>query len=162
MAYFSVLFHKSLNQIRLNQTLLWKFNAAQPHSILNCLAWEGKAHGTAAQTQAQQLNSCYWKRQRELRFCPWCYQEGLLFPVLPLWSKIPSTVKETATSTGSWQTHLLSIQLTSAAPPYFTFHSKQNNQKCKLWVHKPEVHIAPVVYHSLLIWSRNSPATVGL
>lgn len=59
-----------------------------------------------------------------------------LFPVFPSWSKILSTVKETPTSTGSWQTHPLSIQLTTPAPPDFTFQSKQNNQKWKLWVHK--------------------------
>lgn len=61
VAYLSVVFHKSLNWRGLNQILLWKFNVAQPHRILDCLAWGGKACGTTAHKQAQQLNSCYWR-----------------------------------------------------------------------------------------------------
>lgn len=162
MAYLSVVFHKSVNWTGLNQILPWKFNVAQPHSILDCLAWGGKACGTKAHTQAQQLNSCYWKRNRELHFCPYCCQKGLSFPELPLWYKILSTVKETPTSKGSGQTHPLSIKFTSAAPPHFSFQSKQNNQKRKFQVDKPKVHRASMGYHSLLIWSRNSSATAGL
>lgn len=160
VAYLSAAFHKSLNWTGLNQVLLWKFNVAQPHSILDCLAWGGKACGTTAHTQAQQLNSCFWKRKRELHFCPYCCQKGLSFPELSLWCKIPSTVKEIPTSKGSGQTHPL--KFTPPVPPYFTFQSKQNNQKCKLRVDKPKVHTASMGYHSLPIWSRNIPATAGL
>lgn len=103
-AYLSVVFHESLNWRGLNQTLLLKFNVAQPHCILDCLAWGGKAWGTTAHAKAQQFNSCYWKRKRELHFCPYCCQKDLSFPELPLWCKIPSTGKETPTSKGSGQT----------------------------------------------------------
>lgn len=104
VAYLSVVFHESLNWRALNQTLLSKFNVAQPHHILDCLAWGGKAWGTTAHTQAQQLNSCYWKRKRELHCCPYCSQKGLSFPELPSWCKIPSIGKETPISKGSGQT----------------------------------------------------------
>lgn len=103
-------------------------------SILDCLAWGGKACGTTAHTQTQQLNYGYWKRKRGSCISAHSAARKVSFPELPLWCKIPFIVKETPTSKGSGQTHPLSIKFTSPAPPHFTFQSKQNNQKCKLQV----------------------------
>lgn len=157
MAYLSVVFHKSLNWRGLNQILLWKFNVAQPHRILDCLAWGGKACGTTAHKQAQQLNSCYWREWGSCISALTAARKASLFLNYPCdLCKIPSPGKETATSKGSGQTQPLSIKFSSPAPPHFTFQSKQNNQKCKLQVDKPKVPTASMGYHSLLIWSRNS------